>query len=81
MEPTQMRVTTIRFGRTAWERIQQAAHDEGVSASQYVREAALMRAFMQDYRAGTERDVTAGGDRAGDRCGSAAKPVAPREVQ
>jgi predicted DNA-binding protein len=59
MAPTQMRVTTIRFGRTAWERIQAAAHNEGVSASQYVREAALMRAFLQDYRRGEQSAVTA----------------------
>jgi hypothetical protein len=60
MAPTQMRVTTIRFGRTAWERIQQAAHDEGVSASQYVREAALMRAMMQEYRSNDQHSIVAG---------------------
>jgi predicted DNA-binding protein len=47
-----MHQTTIRFGRTVWERIQHAAADEGVSAAQYVREAALVRAFLQERNRG-----------------------------
>lgn len=40
-----MRETKIRFGVRAWELIQEEATRDGVSASQFVREAALARTF------------------------------------
>ena len=41
-----MTVQSIRFGDSTWEDIQQEAHREGVSASQFVREAAVARVWM-----------------------------------
>jgi uncharacterized protein (DUF1778 family) len=42
-----MRETKIRFGVEAWKLIQAEAKLEGVSASQFVREAALVRAVYR----------------------------------
>lgn len=39
-----MRETKIRFGQRAWALIQEEASLDGVSASQFVREAAIARA-------------------------------------
>lgn len=47
-----MRETKIRFGLRAWEIIQEEADADGVSASQFVREAALARAFYMRYKRG-----------------------------
>lgn len=43
---------TIRFGAVARAVVAEAAEAEGVSFSQYVREAALIRAAMQAARLG-----------------------------
>lgn len=51
-ESRRMHVTSIRFGATVWDRVQRAAAHEGVSASQYVREAALLRSFLQELKRG-----------------------------
>lgn len=51
-ESRRMHVTSIRFGATVWDRVQRAAAHEGVSASQYVREAALLRSFLQERTRG-----------------------------
>lgn len=40
-----MRNVTLRFGGRVWELIQEEAAIDGISASQYVREAALARAI------------------------------------
>lgn len=47
-----MRETKIRFGVRAWEIIQEEADLDGVSASQFVREAALARAIYMRYKRG-----------------------------
>ena len=38
-----MHQTTIRFGRELWEKLEEAAELSGVSAAQFVREAAIER--------------------------------------
>lgn len=38
-----MRVRGVRFSDTSWKAIEAVSRQEGVSASQFVREAALMR--------------------------------------
>lgn len=47
-----MREAKIRFGVRAWELIQDEARLEGVSASQFVREAAIARAIYVHYQRG-----------------------------
>lgn len=39
-----LRPTTVRFAQDAMDLVQEAAKEAGVSASQFVREAAIMRA-------------------------------------
>jgi hypothetical protein len=41
---TAMKVTTVRFGADLWQFVEAEAAHAGVSASQYIREAALARA-------------------------------------
>lgn len=36
----------MRFGESAWKLIQEEAEREGISATQYVREAAIARALL-----------------------------------
>jgi uncharacterized protein (DUF1778 family) len=43
-EPMPLRPTTIRFAEDAMDLVHQAALEAGVSVSQFVREAAIMRA-------------------------------------
>lgn len=50
-----MRIQSIRFSEWAWEEIQYAARQQGVSASQYVRQSALAHAMFDRARAGGER--------------------------
>ena len=38
-----MKVTTIRFSERLWAQLEEEARAEGISASQFVREAAVMR--------------------------------------
>lgn len=45
----------IRFGRRAWEIIREEARLDGISASQFVREAAIARAFYMRYQRGELR--------------------------
>lgn len=49
-----MKVTTIRFGRDLWALLEQEAELAGVSVSQYIREAALMRATAAAVARGKE---------------------------
>jgi hypothetical protein len=64
-----MRIQSVRFSEKAWAAIQEEARKEGVSASQYVREAALMRVTAQDaYRAFREGDVAERLARLEERC-------------
>lgn len=44
--PTQMRVQSVRFSEATWGRIQEEAGLQRVSASQYVREAAIARLWF-----------------------------------
>jgi GAF domain-containing protein len=41
-----MKATTVRFGEDLWEMLEREAHALGVSAAQFVREAAIMRVAM-----------------------------------
>ena len=43
-----LHATTIRFGDRAYTAIARAADSQGISVSQYVREAALIRAVLDD---------------------------------
>jgi hypothetical protein len=43
---TQMKIQSIRFSELDWGQIQKEASVEGVSASQFVREAALVRVWF-----------------------------------
>lgn len=50
-----MRETKIRFGVRAWQLIQEEARHDGVSASQFVRESAIVRAtYLRTLRGDTE---------------------------
>lgn len=48
----EMRETKIRFGQRAWNLIQSEAEIDGISASQFVREAAIARAILVRYERG-----------------------------
>lgn len=43
-QPRRMRIQSIRFSERIWLVIQQQASEQGISASQYIREAAIGRA-------------------------------------
>ena len=45
-----LHATTIRFGDRAYTAIALAADAQGISVSQYVREAALIRAVLDELR-------------------------------
>jgi hypothetical protein len=47
-----MRIQSVRFSEIQWTEIQAEAHREGVSASQYVREATLARVWHSKARRG-----------------------------
>jgi hypothetical protein len=47
-----MRVQSVRFGEGTWTMVQRMAEVEGVSASQYIREAVFARAIAQSVRTG-----------------------------
>jgi hypothetical protein len=49
-----MRIQSVRFSEIAWARIQKAAREQGVSASQYVRESALARVWFELGESGGE---------------------------
>ena len=46
--PVALHPTTIRFGDKAYTAISRAADEQGISVSQYVREAALVRAVLDE---------------------------------
>jgi hypothetical protein len=48
-----MRPRSVKFSDSSWAMVRRAARREGITASQYIREAVLMRAF---YEAGYERE-------------------------
>lgn len=50
-----MEVQSIRFGREQWQLIREAAARDGVSASQYIRDAATGRALISELARNTER--------------------------
>jgi hypothetical protein len=53
-----MRATTIRFGEDLWEILEREATEQGMSAAQLIREAAIMRVAMLAARRGdTELEV------------------------
>jgi uncharacterized membrane protein YecN with MAPEG domain len=49
-----LHATTIRFGDKGYSAIARAAEEQGVSVSQYVREAALVRAVLDELDAAEE---------------------------
>jgi hypothetical protein len=52
-----MRATTIRFPNDLWEQLEREARKQGISAAQYVRDAALYRvAFSAGAASGDETD-------------------------
>lgn len=53
-----LRATTIRFDEGAAQLVQDAAHSAGISFSQFVREAALMRAVMRAMSQGLKTPLT-----------------------
>lgn len=60
---SRMHQTTVRFSADLWEQLQVAAADSGVSAAQFVRDAALTRlafaAGEREGRAEGERETAA----------------------
>jgi uncharacterized protein (DUF1778 family) len=50
-----MKNVTLRFGGRVWELIQEEAAIDGISASQFVREAALARAIHAQARRDPKR--------------------------
>jgi uncharacterized protein (DUF1778 family) len=54
-----LHATTIRFADRAYTAIARAADAQGISVSQYVREAALIRAVLDELDAGTDAIHTA----------------------
>ena len=59
MLPVALHATTIRFGDRAYTAIARAADAQGISVSQYVREAALIRAVLDELDAAGEAIHTA----------------------
>lgn len=57
-KPMPLRPTTVRFAQDAMDLIQAAAKEAGVSVSQFVREAAIMRAayLLRDRPELVEKD-------------------------
>jgi GAF domain-containing protein len=54
-----MRATTIRFGEDLWDILEREATEQGMSAAQLIREAAIIRIAMLAARRGdTELDVS-----------------------
>ena len=49
-----MRATTIRFPNDLWEQLEREAQKQGVSAAQYVRDAALYRVAFSAGAAGSD---------------------------
>ena len=47
-----MKATTVRFGEDLWAMLEREARNLGVSAAQFVREAAIMRVAMLAGRRG-----------------------------
>ena len=54
-----LHATTIRFGDRAYTAIARAADAQGISVSQYVREAALIRAVLDELDSAEEAIHTA----------------------
>ena len=54
-----LHATTIRFGDRAYTAVALAADAQGISVSQYVREAALIRAVLDELDSATEALHTA----------------------
>jgi Mobilization protein NikA len=54
-----LHATTIRFADRAYTAIAQAADAQGISVSQYVREAALIRAVLDEFDTAEEAIHTA----------------------
>ena len=54
-----LHATTIRFGDRGYTTIARAADAQGISVSQYVREAALIRAVLDELDSATEALHTA----------------------
>ena len=54
-----LHATTIRFGDRAYTAIARAADAQGISVSQYVREAALIRAVLDELDSAEEAVHTA----------------------
>lgn len=52
-----MREAKIRFGAALWNLIQEEASRDGVSASQFVREAAMVRAVVYRMRRGEDYET------------------------
>jgi hypothetical protein len=54
VRPVALHATTIRFADRAYTAIARAADAQGISVSQYVREAALIRAVLDELDSATE---------------------------
>ena len=59
VRPVALHATTIRFADRAYTAIARAADAQGISVSQYVREAALIRAVLDELDSATEALHTA----------------------
>jgi hypothetical protein len=54
LSPVALHATTIRFADRGYTAIARAADAQGISVSQYVREAALIRAVLDEMDSATE---------------------------
>ena len=59
VSPVALHATTIRFGDRSYTAIARAADLQGISVSQYVREAALIRAVLDEMDSSVEALHTA----------------------
>lgn len=85
LAPMAMRATTVRFGDGIWSALEQEAEREGVSAAQFVRDAALLRLAHLAGRRGDDEavlDLATMAERARARATSAQEALAtPRRLE
>lgn len=52
-----MRIQSVRFSDSMWTAIQQSSREQGISASQYIREAAIARMAWENARRDSMPDI------------------------
>jgi GAF domain-containing protein len=72
-----MRATTVRFDESLWAMLEREARAHGVSAAQFVRDAAILRVASVATQRGDENLLATVADVAARSLGPAARPTAP----